>query len=220
MNFSMKYLAIDTSSTSIELLLSIDGRQIFRREENGKRASESLLLTIDEMLNGEGITLNDIDCYAVVIGPGSFTGIRIGVNTVKTFSFVTGKPIIAITSLEKFAYNDIDGAESVVCVVPAYADLSYLAVYSRDRKELLSPKCIKNDEVLKLVALVDEPSVVFTDGEIAKNLEVAPLKKEAFARAIESKIAKKEFTSYNALEPFYIVKSQAEREMENKNANN
>ncbi len=216
----MKYLAIDTSASGIELLLSIDGRQVLRYEENGKRASESLLQMIDETLNSEGLTLNDIDFYAVVIGPGSFTGIRIGVNTIKTFSFVTGKPIIAITSLEKLAYNDIGDAESVVCVVPAYADLSYIAVYSPEHKELLSPKCIKNDEVEKLIALVDEPSVVFADGVIAEKLNCAKISKDALSRIIESKIAKEEFTPYNALEPFYIVKSQAERELESKNANN
>lgn len=86
----MKYLAIDTTCASLRVILGADGKT-YEYCEEGKKASEILLAAIDGLLEKAGLILADIDVYAVVTGPGSFTGIRIGINTVKTFAAVTGK---------------------------------------------------------------------------------------------------------------------------------
>ena len=218
----MKYLAIDTASTAVEILISVDGKLTFYRENDNRKASECLLSQIDKMLDELHLTLADFDYYGVVVGPGSFTGIRIGVNTVKTFSLVTKKPVVAVTSLDKLAYNDIaQDTESIVCLTDAYADFCYVAGYDADRKILLEPKVMKKDEAQSFVEFFTEPCAVFTsDGleSLGKGLKTDS--KTSFARAMESKIACGGASDYRVIEPFYIVKSQAEREKESKNGNN
>ena len=153
----MNYLAIDTCGQAIEILLCANGKTTFVRDNESRRASECLLTMIDETLNSNGLTLNDIDYFACVTGPGSFTGIRIGLNTVKSFSCVTKKPLLSVNSLERMAYNNTDeSVESVVCACYAYADFCYVAVYSPDGQILLEPKCMLISEAQKL----DRKSVV------------------------------------------------------------
>ena len=119
----MKYLAIDTAGDPAARLVINGDKTCFRAVTEQKRTSEVLLPILDEMLDERGLTLPELDFMAVVTGPGSFTGIRIGVNTVKTFSYVHGTPIVAIDALKKLTYNDIgDGAEQIICAVHAYAD--------------------------------------------------------------------------------------------------
>ena len=217
----MKYLAIDTAGSAVEILINCDGNLTYYRENEFKRASECLLTAIDEMLDKLSLTLADFDYYGVVIGPGSFTGIRIGVNTIKTFALVNKKPVIAVTSLDKLAYNDIaSDTESVICLTDAYADFCYVAGYDNERNNLLAPKVIKKSEAVEFVKLFNEPVAVFTDEKLA--LIATGLSrddKNSFARAIDDKIAKGEVQDYHIIEPFYIVKSQAEREKESKNDN-
>ena len=73
----MNYLAIDTCGQAIEILLYHDGKTVYRRDEQGRRASECLLTMIDQTLEEENLTLGEMDYFACVTGPGSFTGIRI-----------------------------------------------------------------------------------------------------------------------------------------------
>ncbi|MBR2988851.1 MAG: tRNA (adenosine(37)-N6)-threonylcarbamoyltransferase complex dimerization subunit type 1 TsaB [Clostridia bacterium] len=218
----MKYLAIDTAGSAVEILINCDGKLTYYRQNEFKRASECLLPAIDEMLNKLSLTLADFDYYAVVIGPGSFTGIRIGVNTVKTFALVTKKPIVAVTSLDKLAYNDIaSDTESIICLSEAYADFCYVAGYDGNRNNLLAPKVIKKSEAIEFVKLFSEPVAIFTDDktvQIVNGLERDD--KNSFARVIEAKIANGEYQDYHAVEPFYIVKSQAEREKDGEDGNN
>ena len=193
----MNYLAIDTCGQAIEILLYRDGKTIFRRDEQGRRASECLLTMIDEMLTGENLTVGDMDYFACVTGPGSFTGIRIGLNTAKSF-----------------AYGSV---ESIVSVSYAYADFCYVAVYSPDGTVLLEPKCMLIPDAQKLVALVDEPSVVFADEKMSETFGAKQANSElSLTRVIEKMIRNNEGVSYAVAEPFYLVKSQAERELENK----
>ena len=214
----MNYLAIDTCGQAIEILLYRDGKTIFRRDEQGRRASECLLTMIDEMLTGENLTVGDMDYIACVTGPGSFTGIRIGLNTAKSFAYVAKKPVLAVNSLERLAYNNTDGSvESIVSVSYAYADFCYVAVYSPDGTVLLEPKCMLIPDAQKLVALVDEPSVVFADEKMSEIFGAKQANSElSLTRVIEKMIRNNEGVSYAVAEPFYLVKSQAERELENK----
>jgi tRNA threonylcarbamoyladenosine biosynthesis protein TsaB len=67
--------------------------------------SERLMTEIDHVLQQSGLTAHDIDIFGVAIGPGSFTGLRIGLSTAKGFSYATGKPIVSVPTLEAFAWN-------------------------------------------------------------------------------------------------------------------
>jgi tRNA threonylcarbamoyladenosine biosynthesis protein TsaB len=67
--------------------------------------SERLMTEIDHVLQQSGLTAHDIDIFGVAIGPGSFTGLRIGLSTAKGLSYATGKPIVSVPTLEAFAWN-------------------------------------------------------------------------------------------------------------------
>lgn len=215
----MNYLAIDTAGNALEILVKKGDKSYFWRDPDFKKTSEILLVKIDEMLGKAGITLSDLDYYACVTGPGSFTGIRIGVTTVRTFASVNSAKVIAVNSLEKLAYNKVRrGVESIVSVVNAYADNCYLSVYSPSHETLFAPVSMTYDEAKKFIALVDEPSVVFADKKSSEAIKgtKADDGEISLALAVENAIASGKETSYEKVEPFYLLKSQAERDKEAK----
>ncbi len=210
----MKYLGIDTASETIVIVLCSDDKTYFREITEPKKASEVLLVAIDELLDEAGLKLSDLDFFACAIGPGSFTGIRIGTVTVKTFAYTLGKPVVAVNTLTKLAYNNKDGSvESVLSVVHAYADFCYVAAYSPDGTVLLEPKSSTYAEAEKLIARVDEPRAVYGDAYSAERLSVKPDSAvDSFVAAIESAYRANKAVGYGEVEPFYLLKSQAERD--------
>jgi tRNA threonylcarbamoyladenosine biosynthesis protein TsaB len=70
---------------------------------HGMHLSERLIDDVDAILKDAGITLDDVEGFGVGIGPGSFTGVRIGVTTVKTWAFVRKKPVVGVCSLDALA---------------------------------------------------------------------------------------------------------------------
>lgn len=98
----MNLLTIDTTTDQIILGLTFNNKNYyFQGEKNCKKHNELLLTYVDIFLTDNGATLSDIDVFGVVVGPGSFTGIRIGVATVNAFAMATKKKIVEITSLEQ-----------------------------------------------------------------------------------------------------------------------
>ncbi len=102
----MKILCIDTSSNLCSVAI-LDNTKLEKKIElnNGLTHSETLMPTIQEILNSCKITLKDIDLLVCDIGPGSFTGLRIGIATVKAFSDSINIPCIGVTSLEAYAHS-------------------------------------------------------------------------------------------------------------------
>lgn len=100
-------LAIDTSTAVLTLALSADGKLIAERCSQAERNhSIKLLPEIDEILKEAGITPSDLDAVAVGYGPGSYTGVRIGVTVAKTFAWSLGIPVYGVSSLEALALGD------------------------------------------------------------------------------------------------------------------
>ena len=102
----MKILCIDTSSNLCSVAILENNNLINKLElNNGLTHSETLMPLIKELLNTSNLSLKDIDLLVSDIGPGSFTGIRIGVSTVKAFADCLNIPCVGISSLEVLAYN-------------------------------------------------------------------------------------------------------------------
>ncbi|QSV44798.1 tRNA (adenosine(37)-N6)-threonylcarbamoyltransferase complex dimerization subunit type 1 TsaB [Geobacter benzoatilyticus] len=102
----MKLLTVDTSTSTCSVALTIDGRLAAESLFDTERTlSERLLASVDAVLRDSGICLDDLDGFGVSLGPGSFTGVRIGVSTVKGFSLATGKPVAGFSSLSMLAMN-------------------------------------------------------------------------------------------------------------------
>ena len=107
----MKILAIDTSSKNCSVsIVEVQENKKFNiiAQENSddeRTHSVKLMPMVDDMLKKSNLSLNDIDLLACCLGPGSFTGIRIGIATIKAFADAKNIPTVGVTSLESLAYN-------------------------------------------------------------------------------------------------------------------
>ena len=102
----MKILAVDTSSKICAVAILEDSNAIDEiKLDNGKTHSENLMPILKEVLEKNNITLDKIDLIAVSVGPGSFTGIRIGIASIKSIAEVYKLPVASVTSLETLARN-------------------------------------------------------------------------------------------------------------------
>lgn len=111
----MKLLTIDTSTTACSVALSRDGELAAEYVQNeGRTLSARLLDCIDMLLQGAGLAVGDLDGFGVALGPGSFTGLRVGIATVKGLALATGKPVAGFSSLAMLAMN-LPWASHPVC---------------------------------------------------------------------------------------------------------
>jgi tRNA threonylcarbamoyladenosine biosynthesis protein TsaB len=102
----MRVLGIDTSTSCGSIGLIEDERILCEYSLEGKAShSERVLKTIDRVLEDSGVSIGDIDGLVISIGPGSFTGLRIGVSAVKGLAFATGKPVAGVSTLDALAQN-------------------------------------------------------------------------------------------------------------------
>ena len=95
----MNYLLINTANDELVIVLSKDGEIFACNERMVKKHNEVLLPKLEQLLQDANVQLKDIDEFGVVIGPGSFTGIRVGIATIKAFKDVFNKPVRAINNL-------------------------------------------------------------------------------------------------------------------------
>ncbi len=146
----MNVLFIDTACGTRALLVVGDTRYY---DENDRNAgSETLMPMIDGLLEKAGIKLADVDLFGACIGPGSFTGLRIGLTTVKAFCYCLDKPCFAVNNLRLCSYNNNGG--KVVSVVDAGNKVCYVASYDGDT-ELDPPTCMTADDAKAYVAAHD-----------------------------------------------------------------
>ena len=109
-------IAIDTSTPTGSVSLFERGSDLIGEVRLGTRRphSEQIMKSADFILNSCKIKLDAIDFFTIAIGPGSFTGLRVGLSTVKGLSFATGKPIVAVSTLEAFAAS-FPYTEKLIC---------------------------------------------------------------------------------------------------------
>ncbi|MFH2137827.1 MAG: tRNA (adenosine(37)-N6)-threonylcarbamoyltransferase complex dimerization subunit type 1 TsaB [Candidatus Omnitrophota bacterium] len=127
----MRYLVIDTSTKFLCVALCQDGRVLRSYNRLQERAhSQLLIVTIDKVLRKCNYSIDDIDFIAVCQGPGSFTGIRIGLAAVKGLSLVSHKPVVGFCSLEALAYNLRNENATIYPIIDAKRGQVYSAAYT------------------------------------------------------------------------------------------
>ena len=226
----MKILAVDTSSTVAAVAVSEDGVLLGEYTLNhGLTHSQRLLPMTDLLLSSLGLTIKDIDIFAASTGPGSFTGLRIGIATVKGFAFTENKPTVSVSGLEAMAYNHLY-TDYIICpLMDARAGQVYNAVYKRFRGGL---KTVTPPRAIEIKTVVDElketkGKVLFLGDGVAPNMEAlkAMGKRAVFAEfnnnmqraasialAAWKKAKRGELVPPEELAAVYLRKSQAERE--------
>ena len=133
----MKILAIDTSTKAGSVCLlnndEIIGELYFNLE---KTHSERILPIIDYLLKFSKTDINEIDLFVSGIGPGSFTGIRIGLSIAKGFSFALKKPLIGVSSLDALA-NDVYIEDEFISIIEGRNNEFFYAVFKRENEHLI-----------------------------------------------------------------------------------
>lgn len=112
--------------------------------------SERLMATVDRVLTDAGISLSTIDGFAVAIGPGSFTGLRVGLSTIKGLSLATGKPVAAVPTLRALAGNLPYAAYPVCPLLDARKNEVYAALYRQEERGLVQ---VMEEQAIPLAGL-------------------------------------------------------------------
>lgn len=159
----MRYLYIDTSSSYLYTAIVENGKLLSEiKEEFGQSLSEVALPKIASMFEKTNLEAKDIDKIIVVDGPGSFTGIRIGITIAKVYAWSLDIPITTITSLEAMALSS--GEETVhVPMINARRGYVYTAIYDKDYNELLKPQHMKLEDLLKELEKINEYEFISND---------------------------------------------------------
>ncbi|MBN8697718.1 MAG: tRNA (adenosine(37)-N6)-threonylcarbamoyltransferase complex dimerization subunit type 1 TsaB [Bacteroidetes bacterium] len=162
-------LNIETATTMCSVSLGKDGQLIALKELNGDYThAENLTLFIEDVVQQAGIQLKDIDAVAVSKGPGSYTGLRIGVSTAKGLCYSLEKPLIAINTLEHLSRSVSVKEGALVCpMIDARRMEVYCAVYDHSGNEIL-PTAAEIIDENSFSALLNEHKIFFLGDGAAK----------------------------------------------------
>ncbi|MBQ3471353.1 MAG: tRNA (adenosine(37)-N6)-threonylcarbamoyltransferase complex dimerization subunit type 1 TsaB [Clostridia bacterium] len=229
----MKVLAVDTSSNVATVAVMEDDLLVGEYILNHKKThSQKIMPMIEQLLCDLELTASDIDIFAAAVGPGSFTGLRIGVATVKALAHATGKRVVSVGTLEALAYNVPHCEHIIVPIMDARRNNIFTASYIWDEgfKEIGEPEGITIEECVDAcgnfleTVFVGDGAIIHKDYIVEKLGDKAIFPHGAVLNSRASSVAaiamerakKGETQSYLEMKPFYIKKSQAEKELEEK----
>jgi len=209
-------LCIETTTTNCSVALSIDGIVVSLKEENDKNYShaEKLHLFIEEVLVKSEITKDKLDAIAVSKGPGSYTGLRIGVSAAKGLCFALEIPLISIPTLEALAYQVKNTDGIIVPMLDARRLEVYSAVFSKDKIQIRATRAevlddhsftnYLNDHTIYLIGngvekfkpICKLSNVIFMDQNLPSSNEMGIL--------AVNKYKNNEFEDVAYFEPYYL----------------
>lgn len=234
----MKILAIDTSAAAVSAAIVDDGKILAEEYLNiGLTHSQTLLPVIDNVLKNAKISINEIDMLASSNGPGSFTGVRIGVSTVKGMGLAADVPCVGVSTLEALAYNLL-GLPVIACaVMDARREQVYNAVFELKTdntiQRLTPDRAISITELGEELVKYDLPVYLVGDGadlcynmlgEMKNNILLTPAhlryQRASSVAVLGERIfsnGNKEEYAANKMLPSYLRLPQAERELKQRN---
>lgn len=231
----MKVLSVDTSSMVAAVAVMEDNKLLGEYLLNHKKThSQKLMPMINNILQELELTPGDIDLYAASTGPGSFTGLRIGVTTIKAIAYAAGKPVIGIPTLDALAFN-LPLSEALICpMLDARNNQVYTALYKWERDSQIKITEYLGIPVTELAQLIKgkNQKVIFTGDavelhreffikEFGEGCDFAPgslqlQRASSVAYLALARAGRDGVESCFDLVPFYLRKSQAEREYDKK----
>ena len=161
----MKVLAMDTATKAATVAVTEDGKLLGEVTLNlNKPHSQKVMPLIEGLLSELELKPSDIDLFACANGPGSFTGLRIGVAAVQGLATAVGKQCAGVSTLEAMAYNYAKITDTCVCpIMDAKREQVYYALYKEDR-EIIAPSLEMVDNVLNQIACLGKPVLFVGDG--------------------------------------------------------
>lgn len=153
----MKILAVDTATAVCSVAILEDKNVILEKTlETVNTHSVTLMPLIQEVLSECNLSLSDIDLFACDKGPGSFTGIRIGLSTIKAFCDITNKPCVGITSLEGFAYKVYNTDYYICSLLNANHGNAYCGIFNFDNGKLVQTHDYFFDSIDNILNIVND----------------------------------------------------------------
>lgn len=220
----MKILGIDTSTKFLSIGV-YDGRKVSEYNlELGRGMSSLISVAVQRVLNALGWQVGDMDYFACGIGPGSFTGTRIGVATVKGISWVTKRPVIGISSLDILAKQVKDADAQIITMVDAKRHLIYGAIYKNKDgilRKISKYLLLSKDDFLKRIkpgSVVLGDALVLYKEDILKNVRgVKALERDYWypkghniIELAKEKIKQKKFMSAFSVTPIYLYPKECQ----------
>lgn len=229
----MKVLALETSSMVASAAIINEDKLLAEFTINNQKTHSQMLMPIvEQVIDRLNLTPYDIDVFAVSSGPGSFTGIRIGVATVKSLAQALNKPVVGVSGLDGLAFNMVH-FNGVICpMMDARNGQVYTALYRSNGVEIEMLENYMAIRVVDLAALLlragetvmfcGEGAHIHKDlltkelGERAKFAQSSFMFQKASSIAVLAlkKANLNELLNYNELQPYYLRKSQAEQKCE------
>lgn len=206
----MKYLFIDTSTHDLTIAISsLDEIFSIKESNNTNEHSKYALLSIKECFDKAGLKPNEIDKIIVVNGPGSFTGVRIGVTIAKTYAWSLKKDVVPISSLLANALS-YDGYDYYITAIDARRGHVYAAIYNDKYEVVLDEQYISIEQLSEHIAKLDANYVVIGDIKIGDNdnkqLKINVLKIVDYCHLKES-------VNPHSLKPRYLKLVEAEEKL-------
>lgn len=223
----MLILALDTTSRIASAALCRDGDILAECEKDSQmNHSKTILPLVEQMLKDKQIKMSEIDVFAAAVGPGSFTGVRIGIAAIKGYAWALQKPCAGVSTLKAAAYSAIDHEGTLCAVVKARADEFFYAIYENKNgtlKTIFEDAVESAAEILEKLSGFKTPVTLCGDGaedfltfcEKKEGLKVSDsgCRQNARAVALCADLLAKEnkLISANELTPSYLRLSQAEQ---------
>lgn len=225
----MLVFGIDTCCMAATAALVAEDRLVAQTVQNNKKThSQRIMPMIEQMLYQAEIELSDIDCFAAAAGPGSFTGVRIGVATVKALAHAAGKPCVAVSTLQALA-NNVACFDGIICpIMDARRNQVYNALFKGESMERITEdRAISMDDLLSELKETEGKIIFNGDGVavFADKIKEELGERAVFARRMQmmnlaasvaeigcDMLERGETIEYTELSPQYLRLSQAERE--------
>lgn len=218
----MTLLGIDTSGKTASVAVCTENAVLAQNTVYTTLTHSQVILPIcNDVLKNAGITLSDVDGIAVAMGPGSYTGLRIGISAVKAIAFALAKPCIGISTLEALA-NNVSLHKGLICaVMTARLNLVYCAVFRSDGKHV---ERVTKDGIMSVEELMEQLETMNGDiavvGDAAEKIEgerfvTAPphLKLQLASGICAAAYGKKMYTP-DELDAAYLQITKAEKDLQ------
>ncbi|MDC7994636.1 tRNA (adenosine(37)-N6)-threonylcarbamoyltransferase complex dimerization subunit type 1 TsaB [Altibacter sp. HG106] len=207
-------LCIETATTNCSVALAKDGHLLASKEDYGKKFShaERLHVYMEELLKDTKLSWNDLDGIAISKGPGSYTGLRIGVSAAKGLCFSLSIPLLSVSTLQSLAQQGLHRDAVVVPMLDARRMEVYAEIFSADGAKLRETKAevLTEDSYAEYV----EQDILFIGTGAAKFQELSRHKKATFLEALPSakdmvalatqKFQSETFEDVAYFEPYYL----------------
>ncbi len=227
----MKILAVDTSTKFLSLGIYDNSKVYEVILETGHKLSALISVIIKRSLDSLGLKICDFDYFACGLGPGSFTGLRIGLATIKGFAWTQKKPIIGISTLDVLAQNAFSIGGTIVPIVDAKRQLVYASVYQangRSLKRVMPYMLLERPELFKKInrKFAKKSSIINILGdacdvykqELVLNIKGAKIlekdywypKPASLISLAQEKIRNKDFLNAFNAEPIYLYPKECQ----------